>query len=255
MSERIVVNDVGPRDGLQNQAEIVASDAKVELVTRLADAGVRSSIVFLIGATFQVPFFLGIAALGGTALFALSMGMGVPLILFGVSAGKLVPRAGAWMDAVKAVFGVGLLALAIWMLERILPGGIILTYVATLDGTKIPEGFVRCEPIGHSVARGGANVRLQSSDLLRGQRPYTDDVRQHHVAVSEGQVLDPGKVERIVHRKVLADELLGRGDIFQNIGAAGFGKGAIEFLFDGVPNRTQCRDIAAQHAVHDQLRR
>jgi thiol:disulfide interchange protein DsbD len=54
------------------------------------------------------------------------MGMGVPLILFGVSAGKLVPKAGAWMNAVKAVFGVGLLALSIWMLERILPGGLIM---------------------------------------------------------------------------------------------------------------------------------
>jgi thiol:disulfide interchange protein DsbD len=68
----------------------------------------------------------GDAVLGGSALFALSIGMGVPLILFGVSAGKLVPRAGAWMDAVKAVFGVGLLALAIWMLERILPGAVIM---------------------------------------------------------------------------------------------------------------------------------
>jgi thiol:disulfide interchange protein DsbD len=68
----------------------------------------------------------GDAMLGGTALFALSMGMGAPLILFGVSAGKLVPRAGAWMDAVKAVFGVGLLAVAIWMLERILSGGLIM---------------------------------------------------------------------------------------------------------------------------------
>jgi len=68
----------------------------------------------------------GDAMLGGTALFALSMGMGAPLILFGVSAGKLVPRAGAWMDAVKAVFGVGMLAVAIWMLERILSGGLIM---------------------------------------------------------------------------------------------------------------------------------
>ncbi len=68
----------------------------------------------------------GDAVLGGTALFALSMGMGAPLILFGVSAGKLVPRAGAWMDAVKAVFGVGMLAVAIWMLERILAGGLIM---------------------------------------------------------------------------------------------------------------------------------
>ena len=68
----------------------------------------------------------GDAMLGGAALFSLAMGMGVPLIVFGVSAGKLVPRAGAWMDAVKAVFGVGLLALAIWMLERILPGAVIM---------------------------------------------------------------------------------------------------------------------------------
>jgi len=68
----------------------------------------------------------GDAVLGGAALFSLAMGMGMPLIVFGVSAGKLVPRAGAWMDAVKAVFGVGLLALAIWMLERILPGAIIM---------------------------------------------------------------------------------------------------------------------------------
>jgi thiol:disulfide interchange protein DsbD len=68
----------------------------------------------------------GDATLGGAALFALAMGMGLPLIVFGVSAGKLVPRAGPWMDAVKAVFGVGLLALAIWMLERILPGGLIM---------------------------------------------------------------------------------------------------------------------------------
>ncbi len=68
----------------------------------------------------------GDAVLGGSALFAMSLGMGLPLILFAVSAGKLAPRAGGWMNAVKAVFGVGLLALAIWMLERILPGGVIM---------------------------------------------------------------------------------------------------------------------------------
>ena len=74
----------------------------------------------------------GSAALGGAALFALSMGMGVPLILFGVSAGKLVPKAGPWMDSIKAVFGIGLLALAIWMLERIVQGPIILLLWGTL---------------------------------------------------------------------------------------------------------------------------
>jgi thiol:disulfide interchange protein DsbD len=57
---------------------------------------------------------------GGAALFALALGMGAPLLVFGASAGQLLPRAGAWMDAVKAVFGVTFLALAIWMLSRIL---------------------------------------------------------------------------------------------------------------------------------------
>lgn len=63
----------------------------------------------------------GDAILGGLALFAMAMGMGIPLVIWGTSAGKLLPRSGAWMEAVKAVFGVGLLALAIWMLERVLP--------------------------------------------------------------------------------------------------------------------------------------
>jgi thiol:disulfide interchange protein DsbD len=68
----------------------------------------------------------GDAVLGGSALFALSLGMGVPLVVFGTSAGKILPRAGPWMKQIQAVFGVGLLALSIWLLERILPGGLIM---------------------------------------------------------------------------------------------------------------------------------
>ncbi|MFT5398448.1 MAG: thiol:disulfide interchange protein DsbD [Planctomycetota bacterium] len=70
--------------------------------------------------------------LGGLALFALGMGMGVPLLLIGTSAGSLLPRAGGWMDAVKSVFGVVLLAVAIWLLERFLPVGITMLLVAAL---------------------------------------------------------------------------------------------------------------------------
>ena len=58
---------------------------------------------------------------GATALFALSIGMGIPLLIFGTSAGKLLPKAGPWMNAVKAIFGFMLLGLAIWMLDRVLP--------------------------------------------------------------------------------------------------------------------------------------
>lgn len=64
--------------------------------------------------------------LGGIALFAMSLGMGTPLIAIGTSAGKFLPRAGSWMDRVKAVFGVIMLGLAITMLERFLPEMIIL---------------------------------------------------------------------------------------------------------------------------------
>ncbi len=64
--------------------------------------------------------------LGASALFALSMGMGVPLLAIGTSAGSLLPKAGAWMEDIKAVFGVLMLGLAIWLLERIIPGWITL---------------------------------------------------------------------------------------------------------------------------------
>jgi thiol:disulfide interchange protein DsbD len=70
--------------------------------------------------------------LGGSALFVMSLGMGIPLIIIGTSAGKLMPRAGVWMDTVKAVFGVTMLAVAIWMLERVLPETIIMWLWALL---------------------------------------------------------------------------------------------------------------------------
>ncbi|MBN6739693.1 protein-disulfide reductase DsbD [Acidithiobacillus sp. MC6.1] len=70
--------------------------------------------------------------LGGLSLFVLSLGMGVPLLIIGTSAGHLLPRAGAWMDAVKAVFGVLMLGVAIWLLARVLPGPVSLALWAAL---------------------------------------------------------------------------------------------------------------------------
>ena len=74
----------------------------------------------------------GDAVLGGAALFMLSMGMGAPLLAIGTSAGKILPRAGSWMDTIKSVFGVLMIAVAIWMLERIIPAGISLFLWAAL---------------------------------------------------------------------------------------------------------------------------
>ena len=59
--------------------------------------------------------------IGGSALFAMAIGMSVPLLLVGLSAGALLPRAGMWMDAVKRFFGVLMLAVALWMVSPVLP--------------------------------------------------------------------------------------------------------------------------------------
>ena len=67
----------------------------------------------------------GDLVLGGLALYALSMGMGLPLLLLGTSGGKLLPKAGAWMEAIKHVFGFLLIAVSIMMLDRLWPGTIM----------------------------------------------------------------------------------------------------------------------------------
>jgi len=63
---------------------------------------------------------------GGAALFAMSLGMGAPLLAVGAAQGKLLPQAGPWMVAVKNAFGFMMLGLAIWMMSRVLPGEVTL---------------------------------------------------------------------------------------------------------------------------------
>ncbi len=69
---------------------------------------------------------------GGTALFSLAMGMGVPLLLVGLSAGSLLPRAGVWMEQIKRFFGVLMLAMAIWLVSPVLPPVVQMCAWATL---------------------------------------------------------------------------------------------------------------------------
>jgi thioredoxin:protein disulfide reductase len=74
----------------------------------------------------------GNALLGGLALFAMGLGFGVPLLLIGSSAGSILPKAGIWMDAIKQVFGVIMLGVAIWFMERVIPAQIALLLWAAL---------------------------------------------------------------------------------------------------------------------------
>ena len=78
----------------------------------------------------------GDAVLGGLALFVMSIGMGVPLLVIGAGAGKYMPKPGGWMMTVSKVFGVVMLAVAIWMLDRIVPSVVtIVLFVALLMGS------------------------------------------------------------------------------------------------------------------------
>jgi thioredoxin:protein disulfide reductase len=84
---------------------------------------------------------------GGLKLFALGLGMGTPLILFAIGGGALLPKSGPWMVTVRNVFGVMLLAVAVWMLERVLPGSLALALWGLLAaGTALFLGTLELTP-------------------------------------------------------------------------------------------------------------
>jgi thiol:disulfide interchange protein DsbD len=111
---------------LQNRVNSISGQQKAGSTTGVAVMGLLSAL--LVGPCVAPPLAGAVLyisqqkdpVLGGFALFAMGLGMGAPLIALGAGAGRLLPRAGAWMEAVKKVFGVVFLALALWMLERVL---------------------------------------------------------------------------------------------------------------------------------------
>ncbi|MCT7562588.1 protein-disulfide reductase DsbD [Aliarcobacter butzleri] len=74
----------------------------------------------------------GDAILGGLALFVMSLGMGVPLLLIGLGAGKFMPKPGGWMESITKIFGIVMLGVAIWLLDRVLNANIIMYLWALL---------------------------------------------------------------------------------------------------------------------------
>jgi thiol:disulfide interchange protein DsbD len=99
---------------------------------------------------------------GALALFAMAIGMGAPLLLVGLAGGRFLPHAGPWMTTVKALFGVMFLAVAVWMLERVLPGPQTLALWALLMivAGYYFGGFGRSEPAasGPRLLARGAGV-------------------------------------------------------------------------------------------------
>jgi len=112
---------------IQNRLSKVSNNQKSGSFGGVATMGFLSALIVgpcvtapLVGALIYIGQ-TGDAVLGGAALFALAMGMGLPLLIIGTAFGKYLPQAGAWMDTTKAIFGVMLLGLAIYMLDRVIP--------------------------------------------------------------------------------------------------------------------------------------
>jgi thiol:disulfide interchange protein DsbD len=104
--------------------------------------------------------------IGGAALFAMAIGMSIPLLLVGLSAGSLLPRAGAWMDSVKRFFGVLMLAMALWLVSPLIPAAAqMLGWAALLLG----YGFYLLRARGHWAAMAlGAGAALLGALQLVG---------------------------------------------------------------------------------------
>lgn len=107
----------------------------------------------------------GDALLGGAALFVMSLGMGVPLLIVGAGAGKFMPKPGGWMTLVSQIFGVVMLGIAIWMLDRILPGYVSLFLWGLLFlGSAIYMGAL--EPVKEGVRNERKLIKLLGVLLL-----------------------------------------------------------------------------------------
>ncbi len=101
----------------------------------------------------------GDALLGGVALFSLSIGMGVPLLIVGTTSGRFMPKPGMWMDVIKAIFGVMLLGIAIWMMGRVLDENTTLLLWGGL-AVFVAVNMNALEPIGqHPAWSSKSNVK------------------------------------------------------------------------------------------------
>jgi thiol:disulfide interchange protein DsbD len=101
------------------------------------------------------------AVIGGTALLALGLGMGAPLILVAVGGRKLLPSAGYWMTTVKHIYGVMLLAVAIWLIERLVPGWVGLVLWGMLVAvTGVQLGAFDAAKAGWERTRKGVGLVL-----------------------------------------------------------------------------------------------
>ncbi|MBO6850702.1 MAG: protein-disulfide reductase DsbD [Marinobacter sp.] len=146
------------------------------------------------------------AVIGGIALFSLGLGMGVPLILVAIGGRKLLPSTGPWMNVVKAFYGVMLLAVAIWLIERLVPAWVALTLWGLLVAiTGVQLGAFDAARAGWERTRKGAGLVIfayglallagavgGATDPLQPLSPYTAKP-----AVSGGKTTEHASFQRV----------------------------------------------------------
>ena len=151
----------GRVDALQARAQrsgpaglAAAGALSVLVVSPCVSAPLAGALVFISST--------GDALMGGAALLALGLGMGVPLLLVGTFGTTLMPRSGAWMNGVKIAFGILLLGVAIWLVERLLPSAVaLLMWAALAIGSALALGAMSVNlPQGWPRARQAAGLLL-----------------------------------------------------------------------------------------------
>jgi len=115
---------------IQNSLNNISNKQKGGTLLGVAAMGALSALVVspcvsapLAGALIYIGN-TGDGTLGGISLMALGLGMGTPLLIIGTTGGNILPKAGGWMDSVKGLFGVGLLAVALWLIKHLIPDAV-----------------------------------------------------------------------------------------------------------------------------------
>lgn len=158
----------------------------------------------------------GDALLGGIALFMLSIGMGVPLLIVGTTSGKFMPKPGMWMDVIKAIFGVMLLGIAIWMIGRVLDENTTLLLWGGL-AIFVAINMNTLEPLGeHPSWSSRANVKALGfmillygiSLLIGGMAGAKNILHPLDPFVAKSQIISPAATAHKTFEKITSIEEL-----------------------------------------------
>jgi thiol:disulfide interchange protein DsbD len=191
--------------GADEAAAHAAARVVAECLVELLSHAMGAASALIVGPCVAAPLAgallyiaqSGDAVLGGLALFAMALGMGVPLIAVGVASRSLLPHTGPWMEGVKRFFGVLLLATAIWIASPVLPGLVtMLAWAALLIASSI---YLRAlDPLPahasgwHKLWKGvGVITLLAGASLLIGAAAGSRDVLQPLAVLRGGAAAAP----------------------------------------------------------------